>query len=377
VANNPLKHLLNPIAKWLNDPEITDILVYGSRHVYARKRGGGFEQIYVSWQTDSDLMTAAKAIGREMKRRLDEREPILDARLPDKSRVNIVVEPCYNHGACIVIRKFPEQHYTLNDLERFGALDLNGRKILEIIMKYGRNVLIAGGTGSGKTTLLNSLCGFIPAHDIVVTVEDAREIALPCELWVALETKRALDNDDRDVTLRDLIRTSLRMNPRWVIVGEVRGAEALDLVRAFNTGHYGAGTIHANSADGALSALESLILQAGLDVSARAIKEMVHRAIHIVVHVEALPDHSRRLMEIIEVEGLDYGRSSIEPPYKTRTLYQYEFDRYDENGKAVGRFFVKEPPSWLNKLKLIPNFQMPDFWKQPEEQPTEQSEEQP
>ena len=356
--------MLQPLAGYLGDPETTDILIYGSKRVYARKRGYGFELTGVTWHSDADLMTIAKSIGREMKRRLDEREPILDARLPDKSRVNIVVAPCYDRGAYIVIRKFPEQHFTLDDLERFGAIDSNGQKILEIIMRYGRNVLIAGGTGSGKTTLLNSLCGFIPAHDIVVTVEDAREISLPCDLWVALETKRALDDDDREITLRDLIRTSLRMNPRWVIVGEVRGAEALDLVRAFNTGHFGAGTIHANSAEGALSALESLILQAGLDVSARAIKEMVHRAIHIVVHVEALPDHSRRLMEIIEVEGLDYDRSPHEPPYKTRTLYRFEFEGYDANGKAIGRFLVKEPPSWLDKLKLIPNFEMPDFWRE-------------
>jgi len=364
--SNPvlLKHLLNPIAKQLNDPETTDILIYGSKRVYARKRGGGFEKIDVSWHSDADLMSAAKAIGREMSRRLDEREPILDARLPDKSRVNIVVEPCYNNGACIVIRKFPEQHFMLDDLKNFGAIDQNGQKMLEIIMQYGRNVLIAGGTGSGKTTLLNSLCRFIPAGDVVVTVEDAREVSLPCDLWVALETKRALDDDDQEITLRDLIRTSLRMNPKWVIVGEVRGAEALDLVRAFNTGHYGAGTIHASSAYGALTALESLIMQAGMDISARAIKEMIHRAIHIVIHMGTLPDHSRRLMEIIEVEGLDYDLSPHEPPYKTRTLYQFEFERYDENGKAIGRFSVKEPPSWLNKLDLIPGFHMPDFWKQ-------------
>ena len=363
MQNNPLKNMLQPLSGYLGDPEITDILIYGSKRVYARKRGCGFELTSVSWQSDEDLMTIAKSIGREMKRRLDEREPILDARLPDKSRVNIVVSPCYDRGACIVIRKFPEQHFTLDDLERFGAIDHSGQKILEIIMRYGRNVLIAGGTGSGKTTLLNSLCGFIPASDIVVTVEDAREISLPCDLWVALETKRALDDEDREITLRDLIRASLRMNPRWVVVGEVRGAEALDLVRAFNTGHFGAGTIHASSAEGALSALENLILQAGLDVSARAVKEMVYRAIHIVVHVESLPDHSRRIMEIIEVEGLDYDRSPHEPPYKTRCLYQFEFEGYDNDGKAVGRFLVKEPPSWLNKLKLIPNFEMPDFWR--------------
>ena len=370
---NVLEQWLNPIAPFLGDSNVTDILIYGSKRVYVRERGKGFEhKEKISWETDADLMSMAKTIGRKMGRRLDAREPILDARLPDKSRVNIVIEPCYNSGACIVIRKFPEQHFTLDDLERFGALDRDGLKILEIIMKYGRNVLIAGGTGSGKTTLLNSLCGFIPKHDIVVTVEDAREISLPCDLWVALETKRAINDEDKEITLRDLIRTSLRMNPRWVIVGEVRGAEALDLVRAFNTGHFGAGTIHANSAYGALNALEMLIMQAGMEVSSRAIKEMIRHAIHIVIHVEALPDHSRRMMEIIEVDGLDYELSPHEPPYKTRTLYRYEFDNYSEDGKAVGRFLVKNPPSWVDKLKLIPNFQVPEFWRQ--QQPLTQGE---
>ena len=198
----------------------------------------------------------------------------------------------------------------------------------------------------------------------MVTVEDAREIAISNELWVALETKRALDADDREVTLRDLVRTSLRLNPRWVIVGEVRGPEALDLVRAFNTGHCGAGTIHANSAYDALLALEGLILQSGLDVPARAVKEMVSRAIHTVVQVGELSDHSRRLMEIAEVQGLDYDRSATFPPYKLRTLYQFEFGYYGTDGKAHGQFMVRETPSWLKDLQLIPNYQMPDFWRQ-------------
>jgi pilus assembly protein CpaF len=211
----------------------------------------------------------------------------------------------------------------------------------------GKNILISGGTGSGKTTLLNCLCSFIPADDIVVTVEDAREIALANELWVALETKRAVDDEDRDVTLRELVRTSLRMNPRWIIVGEVRGPEALDLVRAFNTGHCGAGTIHSNSTYDALLALESLILQSGLDIPARGIKEMVSRAVHVVVQMAQFADHSRRLIEIAEVEGLDYDRSPSFPPYKLRKLYQFD--------KAGGRFTVCENPSGAREHQPAPN----------------------
>jgi pilus assembly protein CpaF len=307
-------------------------------------------------------MTAAKTIGRQMARRLDSREPILDARLPDKSRVNIIIDPCYHRGACIVIRKFPSNQLTLDELCGFGSVDDAGIAILEAIVRLGKNLLVSGGTGSGKTTLLNCLCSFIPANHVVVTVEDAREISISNELWVALETKHSLGSDDCEVSLRDLIRASLRMNPRWILVGEVRGPEALDLVRAFNTGHCGAGTIHANSPYDALLALEALILQSGLDVPARAVKEMVSRAIHIVIQMGELPDHSRRLMEIAEVQGLDYDRSASFPPYKLRTLYQFEFNHYGTDGKAHGQFLVKETPSWLRELQLIPNYQLPDFW---------------
>ena len=347
----------------MDDPDVTDICIYGKDFVCVRRRGEGFRQIAASWQTDDDLLSAAKTISREMGRKLNANEPIMDARLPDKSRVNIIVAPCYDKGTCIVVRKFPEQQFSLNDLVSFGSIDENGQKILEIIVRMEKNILIAGGTGSGKTTLLNSLCGFIPTNDIVVTVEDAREISISNKLWVALESKRSIDAEDKEITLRDLVRTSLRMNPRWVVVGEVRGAEAVDLIRAFNTGHAGMGTIHANTAHDALGALESLIMQSGLDITSLAIKEMVARAIHIVVYAGALADHSRKLLEIIEVEGLDTSRSA-NPSYKTRTLYRFEFDRYGANGKAEGRFLVCEPPSWINRLKLLPDFQMPDFWSE-------------
>jgi len=357
-----LKVSLSPIAAWLDDPAVTDILVYGSQHVYVRRNGTAFERVEASWLSDADLMTAAKTIGRHMARRLDQREPILDARLPDKSRVNIIIDPCYHRGACIAIRKFPSEHFTWQDLRHFGSIDAAGVAIVESLVRLGKNTLISGGTGSGKTTLLNCLCSLIRSNDVVVTVEDAREISLSNELWVALEAKRALDAEDRDVTLRDLVRTSLRMNPRWIIVGEVRGPEALDLVRAFNTGHYGAGTIHANSAYDALLAMEALILQSGLDVSARAVKEMVSRAVQSVIQVSQLPDHSRKVVEIAEVEGLDYERSAGFPPYKLRNLYQFEFANYDAQQRAQGTFRVKEGPSWINELKRIPDYQLPGFW---------------
>jgi Flp pilus assembly CpaF family ATPase len=234
--------------------------------------------------------------------------------------------------------------------------------IIEAVVRLGKNTLISGSTGSGKTTLLNCLCSFIRDSNIVVTVEDVREISLRNELWIALEAKHAMNADDREISLRELVRTSLRMNPHWLVVGEVRGAEALDLVRAFNTGHYGAGTIHANSAHDSLLALENLILQSGLDVPGRAVKEMVGRAIHVVIHVGELPDHSRKVLEIAEVQGLDYERSKDLPPYKLSSLYRFEFSRYDENRKAEGKFAIQNRPSWLDHFHMIPDCDLPDFW---------------
>jgi pilus assembly protein CpaF len=353
---------LSPIGPLLEDPLVTDIMVLGSRRVHVRRQGSGFEPVSTFWLSDEDLMTAAKTIGRQMARRLDQQEPILDARLPDRSRVNVIIEPCYTSGACIVIRKFRVNHFTWSDLISLDSIDAAGVKIIEAVVRLGKNTLISGSTGSGKTTLLNCLCSFIGDTNIVVTVEDVREISLSNELWIALETKHPLNSEDREINLRELVRTSLRMNPRWLIVGEVRGPEALDLVRAFNTGHYGAGTIHANSAYDSLLALESLILQSGLDVPGRAVKEMVARAIHVVVHVRELPDHSRKILEIAEVQGLDYERSKDLPPYKLQSLYRFEFSHYDEECRVKGKFAVQHRPSWLGQLYMLPDCQLPDFW---------------
>ena len=366
-----LKALLGPIRPLLENPDVSDILVYGSKSIYAKRRGKGFErEPEIKWDNDKELFAAADMIGINMGRPLSENNPILDARLPDGSRVNIVVEPCYNKGACITIRKFPEERFTLEDIAGFGTIDQNGMDILKIFMEYGRNIIVAGGTGSGKTTLLNALCGYIPKHDIVVTCEDAREISVPCELWVALETKHSLDEKYKPITLTKLIQASLRQNPRWIIVGEVRGAEALDLIRAFNTGHHGIGTLHSINAIGALTALEMMSLQGESKIPLLAIKMMIVDAIQIVIHIDNFSDHSRRITEIIEITGLDYGKSEDMPPYKYRTLYKFEMQGYDYDKKQfIGRHEIKEPPTWVNELIHLPTVTIPDFWKNAPDNP--------
>ena len=248
-----------------------------------------------------------------MARRLDSREPILDARLPDKCRVNIILDPCYNRGACIAIRKFPENHFTWEQLMSFGSIDQIGVAILEMVFRLGKNILISGGAGTGKTTMLNALASFIPAGDIVVTVEDAREIALSNELWVALETKRALDGEDRDVTLRDLVRTSLRMNPRWIIVGEVRGPKR-SIWCALST----PGTAAQAPSTPIPLTTPCLPLRPHPAVRPgrarpRGQGDGIPRH-SVVLQMHELPDHSRRLIEIAEIQGLDYDtRSSSRP----------------------------------------------------------------
>lgn len=360
---NLLKITLGPIAEYLDDPEVTDILIYGPSKVFVKRQGRKPERAAAEWDTAEDLMTAAKAIGRHIKRRLDADNPILDARLPDGSRVNVIIPPCFADGAAVAIRLFAKEKLTTEKLMAGGSFDPAGAEILRSLVLSGKNILVSGGTGSGKTTLLNVLGGYIPERDIVVTVEDSRELQLRNELWAPLEAKKVVHEGEAEITLRDLVRNSLRMNPKWVIVGEVRGPEALDLMRAFNTGHSGMGTVHANSCDDALGALENLILQSGLDIPSRAIKEMVARAIHVVIQVCQFPDESRKIAEIAEIRGLDYETSANFPPYRVNTLYRYNATGYDEQGRLCGRFEVGEKPSFLAELAIRPDFTVPDFWK--------------
>jgi pilus assembly protein CpaF len=362
-----LKISLNPIRDLFEDEKITDIFIYGPEKVFVKKSGVAGQQMAknkkgekIKWASKEDLEIATSQIARFMKRKLDKTNPILDARLPDGSRVNIVRDPVFAAGACISIRIFPKQRLNAEKLLHYQSIDKQGLDILKSLVKLGKNILISGGTGTGKTTLLNILCGFISKRDIIVTVEDSREISLEHPFWAALESKHKLHDTDKAVELKDLVINALRMFPKWIILGEVRGIEALHMVRAFNTGHAGMGTIHANSGYDALLALENLILQAG-EMRVDAVRQMVCRAIDIVVQIVRFPDDSRKIVEISEVTGLDHSVTTMLPTYNLNTLYSYKLSGYFNN-KISGTFLTGGKPTFLNDFKYIPNKEIPSSW---------------
>jgi len=335
AVRNQLKIYLTPIGEYFDEPEVTDIFVYGHDKVFVKRRGC-LQRVENRWERRDDLMIAASLIASNMGRKLDRNNPVLDARLPDGSRVNIIVDPSYEYGACISIRKFSFAAITIERMVADGSLSPAGVDILKRLVGQRKNILIAGSTGSGKTTLLNTLCTFIPGEEIVVSIEDSREIYLKNEFWAPLQSKYAFYRDDTTVSLRDLIKNSLRMCPRWILLGEIRGEEAIDLCRAFNTGHSGMSTIHSNSALDALYALENLILQ-HLDVRIEAVRNLISRAIQVIIYVNHFFDDVRRVVEIVELEGLSYAGSI--PEYRVVPLFGFKTGKV-ENGRVQGEFFT-------------------------------------
>lgn len=314
-----IKSSLNPIKELLDDEEITDIYIYGPENISFIRRGCPREMTEIKWTSEKDLWTAIRQLGRYLKRKIDEKNPIMDTRLPDGSRVNVVVNPCFSRGACITIRRFPKMKISADDLVKYGSIEPDGIEILKKLVNQGKNIMISGGTGTGKTTLLNILASYIPENDSIVTIEDAMEIQLNNKYWAAMEKKEAVNEDDNEVSIRDLLKNALRMNPRWVIVGEVRGEEVIDLIRGFNTGHAGISTVHANSCQDALFALEVLMLSHS-NQRIEAIRSMLARVVHVVVQLHQSQNYKRRVTEIAQVDGIEYNAGL--PEIKLNTLYK-------------------------------------------------------
>jgi pilus assembly protein CpaF len=294
-----------PLDPLLRDPSIDEIMCNGYNDIYV-ERSGRIEHTDATFVDEAHFRQVIERIVSGVGRRVDEGSPMVDARLPDGSRVNAILPPLSVRGPVMTIRKFAERAFTVTDLVANHTLTMDAGVFLEAAVRGRLNVLISGGTGSGKTTMLNVVGGFIPEYERVITIEDAAELQLPQDHVVTLESRPANVEGRGAVSIRELVRNALRMRPDRIIVGEVRGAEALDMLQAMNTGHEGSlTTVHANSPRDVVSRLETMVLMAGFDLPVRAIREQVASAVDLIVHTERLSDGSRRLTHITEVQGTE------------------------------------------------------------------------
>ena len=321
---------LGPLEPLMRDRTISDILVNGAREVYVERRGK-LERTDVMFRDDAHLLHTIERIVSQVGRRVDESSPMVDARLPDGSRVNAIIPPLALNGPVLSIRRFAVEPYRMQDLLAFGTLTPVLAKVLIAAVRARLNILVSGGTGGGKTTLLNILSSAIPNNERIITIEDSAELQLQQEHVVRLETRPPNIEGTGAVTQRDMLRNALRMRPDRIIVGEVRGAEALDMLQAMNTGHDGSlSTVHANSTRDALSRVETMVLMAGLPLPVRVLREYVASAINIIIHVARLTDGTRKIVRVTEVVGME------EAVITTQDIFLFEQEGIDQQGRVVG-----------------------------------------
>jgi pilus assembly protein CpaF len=323
---------LGPLEPLLADHSVSDILVNGAHQVYV-ERHGRLEQSSATFFNDEHLLRIIDRIVSTVGRRIDESSPMVDARLQDGSRVNAIIPPLALDGPLLSIRRFAVRPLGIDDLINMGTLTEDTAKLLDAIVKARLNVVISGGTGSGKTTTLNVLSGFIPASERVVTIEDSAELQFQHAHAVRLETRPPNVEGRGEVTQRDLVRNSLRMRPDRIVIGEVRGAEALDMLQAMNTGHDGSlTTIHANSARDALGRVENMVTMTGFDMPVKAIRAQIASAVNVVVQVERLGDGRRRVTSIQEVVGMEGDIITM------TELFKFERMGIDDENNFIGEF---------------------------------------
>ncbi len=324
---------LGPLEDLLADPSISEIMVVGPSKIYYEQAGKN-KLSDVTFTSDKQVLRVIEKIVYPIGRRIDEKTPYVDARLMDGSRVHAIIPPCAIDGCTITIRKFPENRLTYKDLVKFGSMTEEMADFLRIIVESGKNVVVSGGTGSGKTTLINVLCSFIPANERIITCEDSAELDLPQEHVVRLETRPANLEGDGAISIRLLVKQTLRMKPDRIIVGECRGGETLDMLQAMNTGHEGSMTsVHSNSPRDCMGRLETLVQYAESGLSPRAIKEMIASAVQVVVQQSRLEDGSRKVINITEVAGLQGG-----DVITLQDIFVYNQEGLDKNGKVIGKF---------------------------------------
>ncbi len=319
-----------PLEPFLRDDTITEIMVNGPNKIFV-ERNGKIEPVSVTFESEEHLMRIIDRIVSPLGRRIDESSPMVDARLPDGSRVNAIIPPLALNGPTLTIRKFARKPLAVEDLIRFGSITPEAIEFLKACVIARLNIIVSGGTGSGKTTFLNILSGFIPGDERIVTIENAAELQLRQEHVVTLESRPPNIEGKGEVTIRDLVINSLRMRPDRIVVGECRGGEALDMLQAMNTGHDGSlTTLHANSPRDALARLETMCLMAGMDLPARAIREQIASAVDLIIHQERMRDGSRKVVQITEVQGMEGDVIVLSD------IFQFE-QQGIENGRVIGR----------------------------------------
>jgi len=323
---------LGPLEPLLADPSVSDILVNGPNNIYV-ERSGKLQRTAVRFNDDAHLLNIIDRIVSKVGRRIDESTPMVDARLKDGSRVNAIIPPLAIDGPVLSIRRFRKDALNIDDLVRYGSLNRALVGLLRAIVMARLNVMISGGTGSGKTTLLNAMSAFIPERERIVTIEDSAELQLQQPHVVRLETRQVNVEGRGQITQRDLVRNSLRMRPDRIVVGEVRGAEALDMLQAMNTGHDGSlTTIHANSSRDALSRVETMVAMTGITFPISALRNQIASAIDVIIHMERQEDGCRRIISVQEISGMEADTIVMSE------IFNFSRSGVDEKGNVIGKF---------------------------------------
>lgn len=345
-----------PLTPLLNDPNISEIMVNGPYQIYVEKKG----KLILSdqyFRDDEHVLQVIEKIVAPLGRRIDESSPMVDARLPDGSRVNAIIPPLSLIGPSITIRKFPTNRLQVQDLINFGTMTPEMAEFLNACVKGKLNIFISGGTGSGKTTLLNVLSSFISNEDRIITIEDAAELQLLQDHILSLETRPSNIEGKGAVTIRDLVKNSLRMRPDRIVIGEVRGGEALDMLQAMNTGHDGSlATGHSNSPREMLSRLETMVLMAGMDLPIRAIREQIAGAVDLIIQQSRLKDGSRKITHITEVIGME-GETIV-----LQDLFVYKQEGVGPDGKLIGRHVSTGVRPYCSSRLQEHGIELPPHW---------------
>ena len=336
---------LDVLLELVDNPLVTEIMINGPDRIFIEKNGRLFES-ELHFESEEKLQNVIQQIVSECNRVVNEASPIVDARLSNGARVNVVLNPVALNGPIVTIRRFPDKPITMEDLVSFGSITEEVCRWLHKLVQAKYNIFISGGTGSGKTTFLNALSNYIPEEERIVTIEDSAELQIRnIRNIVSLETRNANVDGCREITIRDLIKTSLRMRPSRVIVGEVRAGEAFDMMQCLNTGHDGSmSTGHANSSQDMLSRLENMILM-GIEIPLEAIRQQIASGIDIIVHLGRLRDKSRKVLEIVEIQGYENGKIVLNP------LYRFEEEGETEGGKILGALKKKGELTYVEKLQ--------------------------